>query len=183
MADHAVRLLQRNDDRSQIYGLVTAGAALGVGPLALADINLDDLDLALEVGEIADAELGRRLVSDAGAFHPLDAFFHFYGYPPDVIEWIESTPLSDANLPPTAYTLYGGGGREVADVAARLQLDPARLQAAASAEGSAGGVDSAGDPLFYTQFDENWAVADASGYVTINPNAYRFKAWLSLEQR
>ncbi|GIH21333.1 hypothetical protein [Rugosimonospora africana] len=44
-----------------------------------------------------------------------------------------------------------------------------------------GAYDPVGDPRHHLGFTSNWAVGDPTGRVSINPDAYRFKAWLSLE--
>jgi hypothetical protein len=44
-----------------------------------------------------------------------------------------------------------------------------------------GAQNPAGDPMYQDGFAGNWAVADPAGRASINPDAYRFKAWLSLE--
>ncbi len=180
-SNREVRLLQRDSVRGEIFALVDdGGAPFGYGPLRLNEIWLQYYADPSPTDAPGDPELGASLAAGAG-FHLLDDFFRFYGYPDDVIAWIEATPLRDPR-PHLGYSPYEGGGREAADVAARLGLDEQRLRLAGYDEGIMhGSYDPAGDEVFYTAFDDNWAVADPTGRVTVNPNAYRFKAWLSME--
>lgn len=36
------------------------------------------------------------------------------------------------------------------------------------------------DAMYHQLLGPNWAVTSATGQLAIDPNAYRFKAWLSL---
>jgi hypothetical protein len=77
-------------------------------------------------------------------------------------------------------TWFQEEGRDVAEVADRLGVDYATLYQASHQEIAApGNYDPAGDPLFYPRFWDNWAIGDLSGWRSINPRSYRFKAWLS----
>lgn len=176
-----VRFLQSNSDRRQIFAVATGGRpAEGFGPLDVDQVG-DELytdQYPAPYRPVGDAALAADLMARSDEFHPLDDFFHFYGYPPDVIAWIEATELNTSG----GGGWYTGGGREAAEVAERLGLDEQRLRDAGMDEGIVpGAYDPAGDPLYQHGFGSNWAVADPSGRVTINPNARRFKAWLSLE--
>lgn len=178
-----VRLVQRNSAPADIYALVGGpDGPVGYGPLAMDLISVERYADPSRRSRPGDPALGAELVAAESDFHPLDDFFRFYHYPDDLIEWIEATPLhSEAAREGLGW--YEGGGRDSAEVARRLNIDEARLRWAGMEEGAVPGArDPAGDPVYYSGFGgNNWAVADPSGRVTINPNAYRFKAWLSLE--
>jgi hypothetical protein len=118
------------------------------------------------------------LAARAGELHDLEDFYRFYGYPPDVVAWVEATQLSD----PTArsYSLYQRGGRDIDDVIARLGVDSRALYEASDGEIAVPGhYDPEGNPLFINHFGDNWAIGDLSGWRAIDPRHYRFKAWLS----
>jgi hypothetical protein len=125
-----------------------------------------------------DEALGARLTAPAAGYHDLADYYRFYGYPPEVIAWIEATELDD----PRARGPYHDVGRAEDEVVRRLGLDRDRVHDAAMVEALVPDAqDAAGDPRYHHGFSSNWAVADPTGRVTINPDAYRFKAWLSLE--
>jgi len=174
------RFLQNNAERTQIFALASGdGMDVGFGPLAMPQIYLDLYHTTPPSAwhPRGDPALGADLTARAAEFHLLDDFFHVYGYPPDLIAWIEATVLRD----PDARGPYDDVGRPAEEVAERLGLDVERLRRAGAAEGIVEGqLDPAGDPLYHYTFGSNWAVADPAGRVTINPNSYRFKAWLSL---
>jgi hypothetical protein len=181
-AGREVRLVQRNADRTKIFAVVTtADGELGYGPLTIGGVWLDLYDGSGPEVVPGDPHLGAELTGPAAEVHPLDDYYRFYGYSPDVIEWIEATPLSDERAA-QSFGRYEGGGRKSADVAERLGLDLDRLNHDGYDEGvMPGHYDPSGDPAFFPGFGAgNWAVSDPSGRVKVNPNAYRFKAWLSL---
>jgi len=165
-----VQFLQDNRDRRRIFALVTgAGPVLGFGPLTLDAVSagLYTEPYPSPWHPRGDAALGARLGAQRGELHDLRDFYRFYGYPPETVSWVEATPP---------------GGRDDTEVAARLGIDPDRLYRAAMREALIPGAqDPAGDPMYQDGFADNWAVANPAGQVGINPDAYRFKAWLSLE--
>lgn len=166
-----VELLQDNVDPRQIFALVSRdGSVLGFGPL---EIDLIYVGLYAEPYPSpwhppGDPALGSALAARRAELHDLGDFYAFYGYPPDLLAWIASTPPE---------------GWDEAEVATRLGIEPERLHRAAMREATVPDAqDPAGDPLYQDGFTDNWAVADPAGQVGINPDAYRFKAWLSLEK-
>jgi hypothetical protein len=165
-----VRFLQDNRDRRQIFAVVTeGGSALGFGPLALDAIyaGLYTEPYPSPWHPRGDPALGDRLTAHGGDLHDLRDFYRFYGYPPQLVSWVEATPPE---------------GRDETEVAARLGVDPQRLHRAAMREAVIPGAqDPAGDPVYQDGFADNWAVANPAGQVSVNPDGYRFKAWLSLE--
>jgi len=149
--------LQADDDRALIYA---SAEGTMYGPLSLAAIH-------------RTARFEER-ATPAGKLHLLDDFFGFYGYPSDAIAWVEATRLRIEELGTT-------GGQSVPDVARHLGIDPERLAEAANRESVVDGLyDPEGNPIFLDRFEDNWAAGDLSG-LYLNPDAYRFKAWLSLE--
>lgn len=164
-----VELLQDNRDRRQIFALVTRdGSVLGFGPL---DMDLIFVGLYAEPYPSpwhphGDPALGAALAARRGELHDLADFYGFYAYPPGLLAWIASTPLE---------------GWDESEVAGRLGIGPERLHRAAMREAVVPGAqDPTGDSLYQDGFADNWAVANPAGQVRINPDAYRFKAWLSL---
>lgn len=174
------RFLQDNADRREIFAVVTgAGPALGFGPLTMGRLYeaLFTEPVSNPWGPKGDAALGADLTARASELHPLDDFFRFYEYPPDVVAWIEATPVDDRSEQGTA----GSAGRDLDEVARRLGLDRKRLLRAAGTESIVeNAFDPAGDPMHRPTFFANWAAGDET-FLAINPNAYRFKAWLSME--
>ncbi len=176
------RFLQSNRDRRQIFAVVTGdGPAVAFGSLALNQIyaGLYTEPYPTRWHPRGDEALAVDLAARAGDFHDLDDFYRFHGYSAELIDWVEATPL---NIPTEGMGGDMDGGREESEVVERFGLDRERLVDAAFREGIVpGAFDPAGDPLYHVMFDANWAVVDPSGHVRINPKAYRFKAWLSLE--
>jgi hypothetical protein len=163
------RFLQRNDDRRQIFVTVDAdGRRVAFGPLGLDEVDCERYVVpgGLVWRGLGDEALARDLSARAGEFHDLDDFYRAYGYPADILDWVEATDLRF--------------GREVDEVADRLGLDVALLDEASWQEAHVqGSFDPEGNYLFHHGFGDNWAIGDLSGRSSINPNNYRFKAWLS----
>ncbi len=176
-----VRFLQSDEDRRQIFAVSTGeGAALGFGPLSMDEIYAERYESPTPLPWFppGDEALAATLTARAGDFHDLADYYRFYGYPPEVISWIEATELVN----PEALGPYHERGRTEAEVVERLGLDRERVHDAAMIEAlMPGAYDAEGEPMYHHGFTSNWAVGDPSGRVSINPGAYRFKAWLSLE--
>jgi hypothetical protein len=172
------RFLQSNRDRREIYAIVDRGGSpAAYGPLTYEQVDCRLLGAESRLGR-GDAALAASLLGRGSELHDLDDFYRFYGYPPDVVDWVESTPLRGPEVGSTSW--FQGGGRELDDVVRRLGLDRATLYRATHAEvADPGNLDAAGDPVFYPAFWDNWAIGDLSGRRSINPRSYRFKAWLS----
>ena len=172
-----VRFVQHNQDRRQIYAIAERdGTGVAYGPLPLDEIH-EHLYRSGDRRGPGDPELARQLAARSGEFHDLDDFFRAYGYPPDVVAWVDATPI-DNRRNRSGYFI--GGGYDPADVAARLGIDEQVLNEAAWPETyDPRSRDPEGDPMFYDIFWDNWAIGDLSGVRKINPNGYRFKAWLS----
>jgi len=149
--------LQADGDRAKIYASLDNTT---YGPLHLAVIH-----------RTARFE---EPAAPAGKLHLLDDFFGFYGYPSNVVAWVDATRLHIEELGTT-------GGRSVPEVARYLGIDPERMAEAANRESVVDGLyDPEGNPIFLDRFEDNWAAGDLTG-LYVNPDAYRFKAWLSLE--
>lgn len=179
--EFACRFLQNNRDRREIYAVVRRpGGTVGYGPLALEQVDsglFGDADRQSRLGP-GNAALAASLAERAGEFHDLEDFYRFYGYPSDVLDWVESTDLGGTTGP--SQTWFQDGGRDIDEVADRLGVDRAALYRAADQEiVDPSGYDPEGNPLFYPRFWRNWAIGDLSGWRSINPRSYRFKAWLS----
>jgi len=175
------RFLQNNRDRREIYAMVRRpSGTVAYGPLALEQVDsalFGDANRPARLGP-GDPALAASLAQRAGEFHDLEDFYRFYGYPPDVVEWVESTDLSDTHGLSNSW--FQRGGRDIDEVAPRLGVDRATLYRAANHEiVDPTGHDPEGNPLFYPRFWRNWAIGDLSGWRSINPRSHRFKAWLS----
>lgn len=161
--------VQKDDDRRQIFALVRRdGRMVAFGPLTadLVDRGRYEGPRGAAARGQGDEALARELAVRGDEFHDLDDFYPVYGYPPEVLEWVESTDLTV--------------GRELDDVARRLGIDRSLLREASWHEShDPGAVDAEGNTLFYPVFWDNWSVGDMAGRYTINPKSYRFKAWLS----
>lgn len=163
------QFLQDNHDRRRIFTLVTQPGRppVGYGPLTLGEIwrgwYTEPQAVTLRAG---DPDLGTRLGARRDETHDLEDYFEFYGYPSEVIGWVDSTP-------PDGYDIH--------EVVQRLGLDFSALFRDSYTEALMpdNATDAAGDPLFISGFVGNWAVSDLTGQADINPRAYRFKAWLS----
>jgi hypothetical protein len=169
-ADRTVLIVQATADRRRIYAVATDehGESLGYGPLTLDQLNVRRLANPYQSvwPPAGSPDLAADIAAHPDAYHRLEAYFHVYGYPADVIAWIGSTPAD---------------GYDYREVAARLGLDEQRLWRAGLLEGETGGTDAASDTMFFPCLADNWAVTNMTGQVAVNPNALRFKAWLSLE--
>src|SRR5262245_35341264 len=91
-----VEFLQRNSDRREIYALLTAddGQRIAAGPLTATEVDPVYFGSA-PAGIRSPSEQAERAAEIActrDEFHDLADFYHFYGYPADLIEWIERVP-------------------------------------------------------------------------------------------
>jgi hypothetical protein len=146
-----ITFLQADDDRTQIYASVD-----GDGPPTLYG--------PLRLGEIQPTARFAEPATPPARLHRLDDFFDFYGYPSDVVEWVDVTRRGIEELGTT-------GGRSVSDVATLLAVDPDRLAEAANRESVVDGLyDPEGNPIFLDRFEDNWAAGDLSG-LYLNPAA------------
>ncbi len=166
-------VLQHNSDPRQIFLVKTGdGTARASGPLEYSG--------HVPVSQRSPEELGSWLLEHRDELHELADYFHFYHYPADVVAWIEATPVVGAQV----YEFrWARAGRTVVEVAQRLGLDAKVLdQAGADESWGEGAYDAAGDPLYHMSFNGNWAMGEAAYEpVRIDPDALRFKLWLSLE--
>jgi hypothetical protein len=175
------RFLQSNRDRREIYAVVERdGTGYGYGPLPLEQIDARLFGGPGRPSRLGpgDPALAASLAARAGECHDLEDFYRFYGYPPDVIDWVESTDLRGPDVMSLGW--FRAGGRDIAEVSRRLGVDSVALYEGSDGEvADPGNYDPEGNPLFYPEFWENWAVGDLSGRRSVNPRSYRFKAWLS----
>jgi len=153
------QFVQDDIDRRRIFAQ-PGPAPVGYGPLTLDEIRLM---------RYPDEDATRPCVPLPAGTHPLDDYYTFYGYPPQILDWVAATP-------PEGYDIH--------EVVQRLGLDVTALFRDSYTEALMpdGATDAAGDPLFLVGFGDNWAVANLSGQVDIDPRQYRFKAWVSLHQ-
>jgi hypothetical protein len=84
-------------------------------------------------------ELGAALIARAAEFHPLEDYFRFYKYPPDLITRAEATEPHVAGRP------FEVVGRPSEEAASRFGIDLHRLHAAALEETVTSQADAAGD--------------------------------------
>jgi hypothetical protein len=146
------------------------------GPLALEEVREDRYLVPLRGVPAGDpalaAELGRR----AAEFHDLEDFYRYAGYSDEVIAWVEATKINARDKLGAIFP----EGRLPYDVAEQLGLDVHRLvEAAFDASVRPLARDPEGRDVFYDQFWDNWAVGNDSGHLTVDPKAYRFKAWVA----
>jgi hypothetical protein len=176
-----IRFLQGNRDRREIYAVVDrGGVGYGYGPLPLEQVDTSLFGGPSRPSRMGpgDPALAASLAARADDFHDLEDFFRFYGYPPDVVDWVEATDLR--GVTGTSQTSFQDGGRDIDEVIDRLGVDSVALYQASDGEiVDPSGFDPEGNPLFYPRFWHNWAIGDLSGWRAINPRNYRFKAWLS----
>ena len=91
-----IRFLQNNRDRRQIYAVVDrGGVGYGYGPLPLEQVDASLFGGPYRPSRVGpgDPALAASLAARADEFHDLEDFFRFYGYPPDVVDWVEATDL------------------------------------------------------------------------------------------
>jgi hypothetical protein len=178
-APRTIQFLEEDGDRRRIFALVRGGPdPVGHGPLSLDEVYYERYVAAhLSPDSPGDRRLGWDLAVGTG-FHDLDDFFRFYGYPADLVGWVEATPLT---VGWHGFYRVRTVGRRLDEVARRFGLGHDRLREAALAEALRPDSEPSGEVSHYDIFGDNWAVKDHGGRVTINPDAYRFKAWLSLE--
>jgi hypothetical protein len=172
------RFWQHNCDLRQIFAIVSQASSppVAYGPLALNEIYEGRYLQPLRGVPAGDPALAAELSRRTAEFHDLEDFYRYAGYSDEVIAWVEETKIN--TLDELGYTFPEG--RWPYDVAEKLGLDVHRLVEAAWDDSVMPRVrDPEGRDVFYDRFWDNWAVGNDSGHLTVNPKAYRFKAWVA----